>query len=410
MLRPVLATLCALATTTLPAHADKRLFQYGDVVFPIPEGWSGMRDSGPGYKSLQRWDAPCKNCMLYVTGSQRPPRDLADWLNRSSRSFSDATDPRPEPFGEVSVMAGGQGAMGVWQIGDDWLMLMGLPVNDRAVLVGLRIPGRWLDAVPDSLAEAQTVLAGLSEDIYVTPQGGPAAMPPPQPGPLDGIYWGTVTRTNYGLDGMMQFDIQGRAVVFWPEGWFYDGAPANGMAPPTARELIPTEAGDTNWGTYRIEDGMVRITYTNGYTDRMRMTAGASLYDGDRQMFQAEMVPDGLRFSGSQSWSYYSGFNPVVMSGGVASRSHIFFSSDGTYSTGGWSSVSGTMKGPGIGANQIDIGAVGGFSERAPDGGRYEVKGGVIHMIPDDGSRPYQRLIYRIGGGLMVGTDAVEGN
>lgn len=406
------ARFAAMAAVSLclaaPAYAD--LNQYGDVVFEKPDGWYLHVDS-IGFRRLGRMSGKtCRDCQMFVTASQPAPRDLARLAQDSARLFLTKDDPAPQISSEPQ--AGDFGAMkiamGSWLVGDEILFVAPVQQGDKAAIIGFRgpagTPGQIAETSQTFQADLMTVIGGM----YVIPPGKPL-MPPPQPGPLDGVYWGSVTRSTLGMDGMMQMDIQSRAVVFWREGWFYEGAPPDGLSPPTPAQLVPWEHGDQDWGTYRIEGDTIHVTYTGGGTETFRLAAsGTSIYDGDRQMFQAGKVADGTRFSGSQTWSYYSGFDPNILSGGVASRSYIAFHSDGTYTGGGWSSVTATVKGQGVGADQTTLGGTGSFRESAPDGGRYEVWNGVIRLIPNDGSAPHNRLIYRIADGLMIGTRHVD--
>ncbi|MDO5642220.1 MAG: hypothetical protein Q4G26_07520 [Paracoccus sp. (in: a-proteobacteria)] len=391
-----------------PALAEP--LQYSDTVFNRPDGWVLYR-GGEGFRQLgRRYRESCDDCLMFVTASRPAPADLARLARDSARLFLSSDDPTPQISTEP--LAGDFGAMkmamGSWMVGDDLLFIVPVQQGDKATIIGFRGPAGTPEQITETSETFETSLMSMIDGLYFIPPGKPL-MPPPEPGPFDGIYWGSVTRSTLGMDGMMQMDIQSRAVVFWKEGWFYDGTPENGMTPPTPAELVPWEHGDGDWGTYRIEGNQISVTYTSGGTESFRVAAsGTSFYDGDRQMFQAEQVPDGLRFSGSQTWSSYSGFNPTIIVGGAASRSYVAYHSDGTYSGGGWSSVTATVQGQGIGADQTTLGGTAGFRQSAPDGGRYEVKGGVIHMIPDDGSAPYQKLIYRIGGGLMIGTRHVD--
>ena len=384
--------------------------QYGDVVFDMPDGWYFHRDS-QGFRRLARSFADtCETCQMFVTASQPAGADLARMARDSVSLFVGPEDPAPQESTapESGSFGGMELAIGSWTIGTDTLFVVPVRKAGKASIIAFRGPAATPEDVTESGQTFQNDLMTLIGSLkFVSP--GQGVMPPPQPGPLDGVYWGSVTNSTLGMDGMLQMDIQSRAVVFWKEGWFYEGAPPNGFAQPTPADLIPTENGDEGWGTYRIEDGMLEVTHTGGQTESFRMaSSGTSFYDGDRQMFQAQKVPDGTRFSGSQTSSFYSSFDPTIMSGGAASRSYVSYFSDGTYSGGGWSSVAGTVKGAGFGADQVTTGGISNSQSEESDGGRYEVKDGVLLLTPNDGSPPRRQLIYRIGDGLMVGTSPIE--
>ena len=405
---PVVAIWFALAPAVLAEP-----MQYVDVVYDRPDGWTTMIkgfDGRDGYRSLSRGsDEKCDGCLMFLTASQSAPADLEALARRAVGTFLLPGDPAakissaPEAsdFGRIKL------AIGSWRLGDDLLFVAPVRLGDRATVIGFRGPADSPETIANSAATFQSALMTLIGGLHFSPPG-PPAMPPPEPGPLDGVYWGSVTRTTLGMDGMLQMDIQGRTFVFWKEGWFHDGAPDNGLAPPTQAELIPGQ-GDGNWGTYRIDGKTIHITYTGGGTETLRLSAsGGTIHDGDREMYPVDPLQDGERISGTISSSFYSGFNPVIATGGVAARSYTVFYPDGSYEDRGWSSVTANIKGSGI-VDPPNIGGVAAHSTHETQRGRYEIKGGIIRYFPPDGSTGRTDLIYRVGDdSIFVGTQPLD--
>ena len=409
---PRLALLLALAGAS-PAAADP--IQYVDVVIEKPDGWAGMLEGSNerrGYRYFSRpFEKTCEDCLLFLTAGEPAPADLARFAEQSARRFLLPDDPSLQPG--TAPEAGDFGAMrlavGSWSLGDDILFIAPVQQGDKVTVIGFRGPAGTPEALVESSETFQTTLMTALGGLRFTPPGKPV-MPPPQPGPLDGPYWGSVTRSTLGMDGMLQMDIQGRTFVFWREGWFHDGAPDNGLAPPTPAELIPGgPEGDGDWGTYRIEGKTIRVTYIGGGTESFRLSAlGGTIYDGDREMFHVDPLQDGERISGSVSTSFYSGFNDVIASGGAAARSYTIFNLDGTYETGGWSTTTANIKGSGI-VDPPNIGGVGAHSTNDGTTGRYEIEGGVIRYFPKDGSRGGVALIFRVGeDSIFIGTQPLK--
>lgn len=395
--------LVLAACMTDPALAGLR--QYCDVVYDQPEAWA-LRSGGKGYQRLGPRDRDsCKGCTLYITGSMTSQEALAE-LNRGKRFLTDE-DPTPTRLDDIKTMQAGRTVLSLasWKVDRDLLFMASFEIGQRATVIGFRGSGSTPDALEASGNAFQNALSDLvAGQLYTVPDGGSPVMPAAEPGPLDGIYWGSITRSTMGLDGMMQMDIRSRIFVFWKEGLFYDGEPDDGLAlPATSTFECPNETNGS-WGTYRVDGNKVRITYLKGDTETLSLLGG-SLFDSDRHMFHAEPVADGERISGVISRFSYSAFNPDIISGGAASSSYVAYHSDGTYTSSSGSGVTGSIKGIGV-----DAGTIGGVatSSSSIGGGTYTIANSTLRMAPADGGAPISRLIYRVGDGIFIGTDPVK--
>lgn len=385
-----------------PVQAELR--QYCDTVYDLPEGWTLYR-GGEGYQRLgTRSRDDCERCSLYITESMTPKAALAVLKKGNLGQFLDEDDPEPRTLGDIKTLGSRQPVLtlGSWMVGKDIVFLVSVENGKRATLIGFRGAGGTPEALKASGDAFQAAIAHLVEHLAYIPDGAEPVMPPPEPGPLEGIYWGSIGRWTPGMDGMLSMDIQSRVMVFWDNGLFYDGEPDEGLALPRASAFdCPNEASG-EWGTYRVDGDEVTITYLKGETETLELSDG-SLYDGDRQMFRADPVADDTRIEGVIAHFSYSAFNPNIVVGGVASSAFVAYRDDGTYATESTSSVTATMNGP-------DAETIGGLADSngSKGGGTYAIANSTVIMTPDDGSPPISRLIYRLGDDIYIGTDPLK--
>ncbi|MGC4094637.1 MAG: hypothetical protein QM756_43320 [Polyangiaceae bacterium] len=404
MFRVPIAALSLAACMAGPALAELR--QYCDVVYDLPPGWV-LHNDGEGYQHLRpRNRDMCKGCSLYITGGMTARAARAVLSRGGFGQFLSEDDPAPEQIGEPGTMRAGQTALtiGGWKLGEDLLFVAAVEIGEQAAVIGFRGAGGTPEALTATGDTFQETITHLANTLYHTPAGGPPVMPAAQAGPLDGIYWGSVTRSSLGLDGMMKMDIDSRVFVFWPEGFFYDGEPEEGLALPDLSAFTCPDETNADWGTYRTRGKEVTVTYLTGDTETMRLSS-ESLYDGDRQMFRADPVEDDERIEGVISRFSYSAFDPNIISGGASSSSYVAYRKDGTYVTSSSQGVAGSIQGIGV-----DAGTVGGVasSSESNGGGTYRIADSALHMAPADGSAPLSRLIYRLGDDIFIGTEPLK--
>lgn len=404
MLRVPIAALSLAACMAGPTLAELR--QYCDVVYDLPPGWMLYSD-GEGYQHLRPRDRDsCKGCSLYITGGMTARVASAALLRGGFGQFLSEDDPAPVQIGKPGTMRTGQTELtiGGWKVGEDLMFVAAVETGEQATVIGFRGSGSTPEALTATSDTFQETITHLANTLYHTPGGGPPVIPAAQAGPLDGIYWGSVTRSSLGLDGMMKMDIDSRVFVFWPEGFFYDGEPDEGLALPDPAALTCPDETNADWGTYRARGKEVTVTYLTGEAETLRLS-GESLYDGDRQMFRADPVEDGERIEGVISRFSYSAFNPNIISGGTSSSSYVAYRKDGSYETSGSQGMAGTIEGIGVDAGTV--GGVAGHSESS-GGGTYSIADSALRMVPADGSAPISRLIYRLGDDIFIGTEPLK--
>lgn len=395
-------TATALLAAAAPAGAET--YQFSNAIFELPAGWDHMR-TDQNYQILSPGDGPCEYCYFYIARSQPVLGDLASFVTRSQRQFLDHDDDEEavaERPPSIVYERGHPIAMQMFTVDGDPLLLAGFQIKDRYELVGLRGNGREPEELDAFLKTFEQVFPAYLETTRYVSIGATPLMPPPEPGPLKGVYFGTWLDQTVGMDMMMRMDMRSSMFVFWPEGYFHDGTPPGGLTPPDPASLRePTIA---EYGTYRVVGNEVRLAYANGETDTLTMEDGG-LADGRTTLYPVTPLPDGARIEGTISSSYASGFGGAgaMSTGGFSSSSYTTFSSDGTYGGESSSSAFGSF-GDGMG------GTTGGYSAGSGDAhsGRYTIKDGLITQRANDGSETDPELIFDMDGAIYIGQQALE--
>ncbi len=399
-MRPALVLALCLAT---PLAAETR--QHGNVIFDIPKGWTagGARDDG---SLILRSDLPkdeCEYCVITITPGARSGGRADTWVASQTRRFVDADDtPEITPLVQPKITnLGGRPAAVLGQKVDSTLqVLFAIQLFGRMELIGFEAPAHDKAEVAEGMTVFQRDVAPMVEAARYVSEGADPLLPPPEPGPLQGLYWGYSTSWMMGLDGMMSLQLDHQFLVFWPDGRFYEGTPPQGIS---AFDPAPAlDRGDMSWGNYRIDGDNLHLAYASGETATLTL-ADEKLVRGDATLFPVEPLPDGTKVDGSLSTFFYSGFTPGSgLEGGVSAANYIRFNPDGTWTrdhSGGAS------------ASFVDGGGTttGGFAtgSKASDTGRYQVKDGLMIRTPSDGSAPQTALIFKTGNDIMVGTLAL---
>jgi hypothetical protein len=220
---------------------------------------------------------------------------------------------------------------------------------------------------------------------------------------MEGLWWGFYTYSTIGMDMMMKMEMDHRRLTFWPDGYFYDGTPPNGLLPLNRDALIAVSDG--HFGTYRKVGRRLMLTFATGEEERLTLGPDDSMEDDNRTLYKVDPLADGTKLDGGVSSFSYTGFTPGTgVEGGISSSSATTFLPDGTYT--------GTSFGGAFG-NFVDGGGslTGGFSTSSGDdshGGRYEIKNGLLIQYPNGGSPPTQSMIYDTGDQIMIDDQFLE--
>jgi hypothetical protein len=400
-MRLVLALIASLvAPLATPLAAETR--QHGNVVFDIPTGWTtgATRDDG----SLILWsdlpDDECEYCRIYIAPGVRATGRADTWVAGQTRRFIDEDDDPDvtvmvQP--EIANLKGRPAAMLGQKVDSDLQILFAIQLFGRMELIGFEASAYDEADLAEGMAVFQRDVLPMIEGARFVSEGAKPLMPAPEPGPLDGLYWGFSTYWSMGLDGMMSLQLDHQFLTFWPDGRFYDGTPPQGLS---AFDPAPSlDRGDMSWGSYRVDGDSVALTYASGETSVLTFS-GEALVKGEATLYQVQPLPDGTKVDGSLSTFFYTGFTPGSgLEGGVSASNYIAFNPDGTWThdhSGGAS------------ANFVDGGGTttGGFATGSSDqdAGRYEVKDGLMIRTPNDGSEPESALIFKTGNDIMIGT------
>lgn len=396
-------TAAALLIAALPAGAKE--YQFSNSIFTLPDGWQ-LLSTEKDYQTISPDEGPCEYCYFYIARSHPVLGDLASFVTRSQRLFVDAEDhDKIKPRGPVEVVdeRGHPIAMQLFEVDGEPLLLAGFQIKDRYELIG--VLGRSMD---EEDVRAFTALfeerfrAYLETTRYVS-LGAVPLMPQPEPGPLNGAYFGTYLDQSFGMDMMMRFDLRSRLFIFWPEGYFYDGTPPNGMQTPDPASLA--EPTDSEYGTYRVQGNEVILSYVNGETDTLTKEEDG-LNAGLTTVYPVTPLPDGTTFEGTISSSYASSFGMAgsMMQGGFSSYSETSFFKDGTFSGESSSGSFGSFS-DGMGNT------TGGFGNSSENGhsGRYQIKDGMISRLNNNGTvERAPELIFQMDDTIYIGQTAVE--
>lgn len=388
-----------LLASSFPAAAEPR--QFGNLVYDVPPGWSvGAAEDGVQYLLSDLPDGRCRFCRILL-GPALPGR--ADPKGALPQGKVRLLGPEAEARAEELLpprhvqLGDGRGAAIVALKEGGWLhIVLTVPLSDRIQLLAFKGRADDADVVKESLDDFFTHAYPLFDSIAYVSEGAASLLPPAQPGPLSGLWWAWTQDAVFQIEGTISIDVDMHTLVFWPDGHFYDGTPPEGLRPLDRAMLIA--AGNTEFGTYTVRGKSLHLTYATGETATLDKTRGG-WRDSDREYFRAEALPDGTPLSGTISSRFAVGFGGGAGSvGGISAPWSTTFHPDGTYE--------GSSYGGGFGNFSDGFGNLtGGFATGAEgaEGGRYEVRDGLLIRYPSDGSAPARTLVYRTGDDIMVG-------
>ncbi len=400
-MRLCLALIAALAGG--PVAAEIR--QHGNVVFDVPTGWTLGATQDDGTLILLS-DLPadeCEYCQIHITPGTRTGGRPDTWLGTQSRRFVDADDTptittlvKPE----IANLNGRPSAMLGQKVDDTLQILFVVQLFGRMELIGFEAPAYDEKEVAEALSVFQRDVLPMIEGARFVSEGAKPLLPPPEPGPLTGLYWGYSTYWSMGLDLMMSLQLDHQFLAFWPDGRFYDGTPPNGLAPFDPVAVL--DKGDMSWGNYLITGDKLALTYASGEVAELTLS-GENLVRGEATLNPVDPLPDGTKINGSVYTFFYSGFTPGSgLEGGVSASNYTVFNPDGTWTHD---------RSGGASAGFVDGGGTttGGFStgSETSDAGRYTVKDGLVIRTAKDGSKPKSDLIFKSGNDIMIGTETL---
>jgi hypothetical protein len=394
--------ICLVLSLILAPMAHAETLQHGNVIYTLPPNWdTGILEDGIQTLTYNPPDDVCEYCYIHIGAGAAKSGSLTDYVTRVTPLFVDEDDreniqivqePAATSLGEMSL------SMSAIKVDGDPVFIFGLELTDRFEVIAFEgYAGYEGDALDATMATLQNQIVPMISGLKFVSEGAAPLMPEPSPGPLNGMWWGWYQYTGLGLDMMIRLEIDHRRMVFWNDGYFYDGTPPNGVAPLDAAAL--RAAGDGDFGTYRKIGSKVELTFVTGETESLRLIDDGGLQDDNRDLFPYDTVADGTRLNGGVSSFSYTGFTPGSgIEGGISTSSSTTFLPDGTYTGESFGGAFG---------NFVDGGGstTGGFSTGSDgnaDGGRYEIKNGVLIQYPNDGSAPSVSMVIRTQEGLLI--------
>ncbi len=332
-----------LSLFSLPLSAETR--QHGNVIFDVPAGWNTGAVLEDG--TLVLWsDLPndeCEFCRIYIGASTKTAGRADAWVATQSERFIDPDDDEapkieqiaaPELFSLKGLPAARMGQL----VDGDMQSLFAVQLFGRMELIGFEAPASDEAELSAAIEVMLRDLVPLLENARFVSEGAKPLMPAPEPGDLQGVWWGTSTWWSMGLDGMMKMEIDHHWLTFWPDGIFYDGTPPSGTAPFDQAERLAR--GDMDWGSYVVEGGTLTLSYASGVVETYRQS-GDRLTIGDRTLDPITPLADGTKINGVVSTLFVSGFTPGIgMSGGMTAMSDTRYSPDGTWAYGSYTGTS----------------------------------------------------------------------
>ena len=398
----VLAIILATAAVPLAAAtASAETRQFANLVYDLPAGWeAGGTSDGRQELRYAAEDEACDNCRILLDPGVAGGGPIADWRDAQAVLPEDMT-----LIGEPKVE---RGTAGDWtlhvlmrMVDDDgrqrFQAFFAIDLPERNELVIFEGSARDEAALERSLAALNADLVPMLEAARFVSEGAEPVLGPPQPGDLDGPWFGTAISNRYdGLSGTLQLVVDRELMTFYADGRFYRGIPPSGSGPLDVEGLVA--AGETGLGNYLRSGDEIELRYVDGDVARLGMSGASGLRWGGVTMYPAAFAPDGFRFSGVIHATGYTAFGAGV-SGGVAHERTQVFRDDGTFTDSSFTGVSGTFD---------SGGGFTGITEQPEALGHYTVADGLITLSSPDGQERTTWIILEGGSNVIIGGQPVS--
>lgn len=389
----------ALQVWAMPASAEKR--QFANIVYELPQGWKvhGKTDGRLELRSEDR-DKPCRDCRIWIDPGVEGGGPIQEWRDALAAPGEDTT-----LLGSPQLH---HGSIGDWpleamlrQVEDDgrgkFQAYLAIDLPARNELIVFEGPARNEETLNRTLAVLNEDVAPMLNALQFVSEGAEPVLGPPEPGMLQGPWFGTAIRNQYnGLSGSLDLVIDRRLMTFYTDGRFFRGIPPSGAGPLDFEALVA--AGETDLGNYVVTGDEIELRYADGEVSRMRMINDSTIAAGRVKIRPTTVPPDGFRFAGVIKSARYTSFGAGI-SGGVGSESTQVFRSDGSYADSSFTGAFGSF----------DSG--GGFTAttgRGEGAGRYEVADGLITLTPPDGEPRTTWIILEGGNSVIIGGQPVS--
>lgn len=394
----LLLTACMMPLCAASALAETR--QFANIVYELPEGWEPNGETD-GRMEL-RYDGDddrCTDCRVLIGPGAEGSDPIGEWRDMIAAPGEDM-----RVFGEPLLE---RRTVGDWpveamlrQVEDDGpaklqaYFAIDLPARNEIII--FEGSARTEETFNRSLAMLNDVIVPMLNGLRFISQGAEPVLGPPEPGGLDGPWFGTAIRNQYnGLSGTLDLVVDRRLMTFYANGRFFNGIPPSGAGPLDLEELVAS--GETGLGNYAIADGEIELSFADGDVSHMRIVNDSTIDAGRVDIHPARFAPDGFRFDGTIRSASYTAFGPGI-SGGVGSESTQVFRSDGSYADSSFTSAFGSF----------DTG--GGFTTMTGQPsqlGRYHVADGLITITPPEGDPRTTWIILDGSDSVIVGGQPV---
>jgi hypothetical protein len=398
-LTALLLIACALQVWAVPASAEKR--QFANIVYELPKGWkaSGKTDGRLELRN-EDGDKRCRNCRIWLDPGVEGGGPIGEWRDAMAAPGDDM-----KVIGEPQLH---HESIGDWPVA---VMLRQIEDGRRAkfqAYFAIDLPARnELIIFEGSARDEETFnrsLAALNEDVptmlngmQFISEGADPVLGPPEPGKLEGPWFGTAIRNQYnGLSGTLDLVVDKRLMTFYADGRFFRGIPPSGAGPLDFEGLAA--AGETGLGNYVVTGDAVELRFVDGDVSRMRMVNDSTIGAGNVNIRPAKFPPDGFRFAGVIRSARYTAFGAGI-SGGVGSESMQVFRSDGSFTDSSFTGAFGSFDTGG------GFTATTGQPERS---GHYDVADGLITLTPPDGEPRTAWIILEGANSVIIGGQPVS--
>ena len=193
-------------------------------------------------------------------------------------------------------------------------------------------------------------------------------LPPAEPGPLSGFYWGSSMRVSPVYGGGLNTHFTYGRYSFYADGHYFEGLPPGGIDAFDLGSLAVRDASLV--GRYGVDGDRVRLHAADGSVETLTRNADGSLTDGTTTSRPVQLPPDGARFDAEQETFSYSAVGAAFgNSGGSGRRGRLTLRPDGTF-------LGATVRG----SSSVGPTHVGGGSRSRRVSGSYEVRGGELQL------------------------------